>query len=732
MTCVPCRVTAPLTLAALVLAGCGGGGSSSSFGGAAGSTAAVSTVAAPIGTSGTSAVPTPSTGAAAPTTTGPTRTSPQNLATGPAVVIDASGQGKFFDLPWPLDSRKTTSGGLDLSGLADPLGKQFVANAFGLAATDTRNASPTGTIYFRFDGPILAPTDDPLQSVAPGASVFVVCIDKSSPHYLERSPVHVAITAQADSVRPANLLEILPVPGHGLRPSTRYAAIVLRSLGGPGTTFLGQAPALTQLLAGQAPAGALGTNLAADYAALPQALLDLNLNPDDLAAASAFATGDPTASLVKQAAWADAQQPLAPTTPITLRDEYPAFYVLKGEYGPPQFQAGVPPFLQGMLTGVDDGRQVVDARGLPVTQWIDTAQFQISIPKGKMPAQGFPLYFWVHGTGGDPSQFADRGAETVANTPSPPGTGMASYLCPRGWAGACAAGPLSPSRIGILSAQGYIAYDFFNPVAMRDNFVQMILEMVLFRRLLLTTRIDPTLCPGTDASASVDGKIGFDPDTMIVGGQSLGSYLAGMLAALLPDWKGCVLTGAGGSWVEFPFGPKNPLMPSSVIDAFALPNGEQIDRFHPYVMAYDLALGPADNTHYLEKVLRDPLAGHNPPHVLALEGHGDQQVPENLQRGDILGLGLDLAGPEVLPNPPDQQDATVLPWGGLQALPYSVQGNRQLPGGLTRTAVFVRYEHDTVLGDGHYISFQLQAPKDQIGEFASDVSAGRVPNVIQH
>jgi pimeloyl-ACP methyl ester carboxylesterase len=386
-----------------------------------------------------------------------------------------------------------------------------------------------------------------------------------------------------------------------------------------------------------------------------------------------------------------------------------------------------------MLTGHDDGRQVVDANGLPVTQWTDTAGFEICVPKGKMPAKGFPLYFWVHGTGGDPTQFADRGRVDTNGGSPPPGSGMASYLSPRGWAGACAAGPLSPTRIGMLSAQGYIAYDFFNPVSMRDNFVQMILEMVLFRRLVLNLRIDPKLCPGTDASASIDGKIGFDPDTMIVGGQSLGSYLAGMLAALLPDWKGCVLTGAGGSWVEFPFGPSDPVRPATIIDTFALPSGEHVDQFHPYVMAFDLALGPADNTHYLEKVQRDPLPGHNPPHVLIIEGHGDLQVPENLQRCDILAIGTDLVGPEILPNPLDEQDAPCLPWGGLQQLPYPVQGNRTLANGLVRTAVVTRYEHDTVgRTDGHYVTYQFQAPKDQIGEFASDISAGRVPNVVKH
>ncbi len=645
---------------------------------------------------------------------------PANLATGPMVVLDASGQGKFFDLPWPLDARRGATGGLQLAGLPNPLGKKFVDQAVAIVASETSGASPSGTIYFRFDGPVTTPTDDPVQSTRPSSPVFVVDIDPSSPYRLERSPIHVTV-ASGDSVRPANLLQILPVPGRGLRPNTIHAAIVLRSLGAPGTNFLGQSPALTSLLAGTAPPGALGADLVACYAPLRAALNDIGVAAGDIAAAAVFTTGDPTTRLVRQVEWANQLPALAPTTAVTVRDQYPGFTALQGEYAPPQFQKGVIPFVFG------GGEQAVDAQGLPVTQWTDHAGFQISIPKGKMPAAGFPLYFWVHGTGGQPSQFIDRGRETAPNTPSPPGTGMASYLAPVGWAGACAAGPLSPTRIGFLSAEGYIAYDFFNPVAMRDNFGQMILEMVLFRNLLLHLRIDPALCPGTDASASPDGKIGFDPDTMVVGGQSLGSYLAGMLAALLPDWKGCILTGAGGSWVEFPFGPLDPIMPSRIIDAFALPNGEHIDRFHPFVALFDLALGPSDNSHYLEKVLRFPIPGHEVPHVLTIEGHGDLQVPENLQRVDILSLGLDLAGPEVPNVPEDQMDSPVLPWGGLVQLPYPVQGNR-LVGGTTRTACVVRYQRDAIM-EGHYVSYQLDAPKRQIAEFVTAIAAGKTPVV---
>lgn len=277
-----------------------------------------------------------------------------------------------------------------------------------------------------------------------------------------------------------------------------------------------------------------------------------------------------------------------------------------------------------------------------------------------------------------------------------------------------------------MAADGYLAYNFVYPVAMRDNFKQMVLELVQFRNLVEQLRIDPALCPGTDASASVDNKIRFDPNTIVVGGQSLGSYLSGMLASTLDGFKGVVLTGAGGSWVEFAFGPKSPFDLQVLVELLALPFGEKLDRYHPLVLAFDSGVGQADNTHYLRHLVREPLPGHTPPHVLVIEGYKDQQVATNLQRALALAIGVDFVGPDPGPTP-DEQVLTALPYGGLAHLPYPVQGNRTI-NGLTRTVTMVRYPEDGIR-EGHYVSFQLDEPKRQIGEFLDAINAGTTPEV---
>jgi hypothetical protein len=595
----------------------------------------------------------------------------------------------------------------------------FVNALEQLAGNETTGFSPSGPIYFWFSGPINAPQDDPVGSVAPGATVFLVDVDPASPNRLERNPVHIRLTTQVDSVRPAYLLQILPVPGRDLRPNTKYAAIVLRSLGAPGTAFLGQCSTLTTLLQGGVPAGAQGIAVADVFQPIIPALLDLKINPVDVAAATVFTTGDPIATLEKQVPYVAGLPPITPGS-LGLRDDWPSFTALKGTIDLPQYQAGTPPFLLG------GGNEVKNPAGLPLAQGTDTANFQLSVPKGKMPATGFPLYFFVHGTGGDCTQAIDRGRQLSANTPSPPGTGIASWVGPQGWGTACVSLALTPDRIGFLSFDGYVAYNFLNPVAFRDNFVQMLLELVHFRSMVLSLQIDPALCPQTDASASPNGKIFFDPNMVVFGGQSLGSYLAGMLASMLPC-KGAILSGAGGSWIEFPFGPTNPVPLANVVSLLALPIGDNVDQFHPLIAAADAALGAVDNTHFHRHILREPAPGVDPPNLLVVEGHVDHQVPENLQRALILAIGLDLAGPEVGATPQDM-DAIVLPISGRSQLPYPVQGNWQLASGAKKTAVYVRYPEDGIL-EGHYVFFQQPAVIPQVQGFLADLVAGNVPTI---
>jgi len=693
------RLTLAVACATCLLAGCSSSSSSRSGG----------STAAPVSSSGTSAPASAQ------------RQAPANLHTGPELVLDATGAGAFFEAPFPADARLSASGSAVFSGLANPRNLWFVDTVYGLA-DETPGYSPSGTIYLPFDAPIQAPAADPQAGLDPASPVLLVNVDPASPNRLTRHPFFAGLTQQADAYRPANLLQLQPVPGLPLDPNTTYAAIVLRGLGAPGAQWLGQTPALTALLAGKEPPGSQGITWAQSFAVLPQALLDLGIHPDDVAAATVFTTNDPAGQLKRMVDHVVSQPAPAFVGPLVVRDVYPEFTALRGNLAVDMYQRGIAPF-----PVAPGGRMILDARGLPVSQFTQLAEFQLSIPKGAMPASGFPLYFYVHGTGGLASQAIDRGKFAAPNTPPPAGSGWAAEVAPEGWATSCMAGHLSPSRVGFLSAGGYVNYNFLNATAMRDNFAQMVLEQVAFVKALEGLRIDPALCPGTDASASPDGKVFFDPQLRVVGGQSLGSYLSGMLAGLVDGWQGAVLTGAGGSWTEFALGPKDPVDLQLALQTVLMPPGDVLDRFHPVIMAFDLTVGSADNMHSVRRVLRDPYPGHTPPHVLVVEGDSDAQVPIGLQRSLVLAMGADLAGADPGPSA-DEQLVPALPWGGLQQLSLPVSGNVVTGSGHTRTAAVVRYPEDGIR-DGHYVWFQYDEARRRTRDFLRALQQGTTPEI---
>jgi len=200
-----------------------------------------------------------------------------------------------------------------------------------------------------------------------------------------------------------------------------------------------------------------------------------------------------------------------------------------------------------------------------------------------------------------------------------------------------------------------------------------------------------------------------------------------MLAAMDAGFEGAILTGAGGSWIEFAFGPTDPFDLEQVVRILiALPPTGSFDRTHPAIALFDLGVGPADNLHYVDQIWREPRPGHDPVPVLIIEGYDDDNIPENLQRGLVAALGADLVGPEAGPEGSHILDAILLA-GGTQRDP-AVRDNRMSPAGPI-TAGVVRYEPDRPLG-GHYVTFQFEAPQHQYGCFVQTLYDTGSPTIV--
>jgi hypothetical protein len=637
-------------------------------------------------------------------------------APGPQPTLIFDELAGFFGRPFPSDARRLPSGGPDFFDMPNPGGIDFVARAVE-AMPGLDGFDPNGAIWLWFDRRLPFPSARDFDNVGALGGIELVDIDPKSDEYLRRYPLIVRQSSHHDSIRPPHVLQLLPVPGTTPREGTTFAVIVARDLNGDGTDDLGASPHIQGLLADDAPTAG-DPAWRESFAPLRAALADLSLLADDVAAATVFTTGTPSARLFRWAEHAMKSAPIELVGPLVRERRHEGFTVLRGVVRMPLYQPGAPPhFFGGVIEEKD---------GLPVEQGTEEAPFYLTIPDGEVPADGLPHYFYIHGTGGLATQAIDRGYRDSPDDIPEKGSGVAGWVAPLGYATSCIAGTYSPDRIGLAALDGYAAYMFFNPEAMRDNELQMALEQVLFLRVLEELEIDPALVPDAKSTAP-DGKIRFSKKGRIVGGQSLGSYLSGITAAITGVFDGAILTGAGGLWIEYAMGPKVPIDLQRVAEMIALPHGERLDRHHPFLTAIQNAAGPGDNVSYTPYLQRRPRDGAKVPHVLIIQGQRDLQVAVNLQRALVLSIGSDLVGGDVGDRPREQLEAS-LAYGGLRSVPGPHGGNRTAPDGTPRTSVVVRHLEDGIL-EGHYVLFQRPEPQEQLKAFVSDIRAGRVPTV---
>lgn len=643
------------------------------------------------------------------------------------MVLDLSGDGKLFDAGFPTDLRLLDDGHLDLAGYPRA-GHALTDHYVEVIEEDTLGWPPVMPLYLRLTGPIDAAAlpSDPAAYESPGAPVQVIDIDPDSPERGRRFPLEVKPTILADRYRPEWLLQALPVIGIPLREATTYAFVATDDLAPSPGFHLRANPALTDLLLGLDPGGAHGPRAVDVYAPLAALLALEGVAPERVIAATVWTTGRTSEELSRIAERLDAWPAPVPEAPLALALEYPTYCVLESSWRVPGFQSGTVPFYAAR----DGGRFEFDATGDPVPQQDRLSPFVVTIPKAPMPAAGWPLLFYIHGTSGTSAQVHDRGRDPGDGLREP-GGGPARIAAGRGWAAAGMGSFLAPEHLSPeATVNGQVGNNLFNPRAMRGNYQQYVAERLLFRRLLNALEIDPALCPGADGSASPDGPMRFDADMQVIQGHSLGSVTGGSLAAVDPmGAQGLVLSGSGASWLESIFGPTDPLPTQTIVEVLALqlPPWERLDRWHPMVAFAELAMGTADTIHLLPRVLRDPVAGRFVPHVLVVNGYRDTLVTDNMQRAVVGALGVDLAGPEVGPFPDGQILPRILLAGGAR-LDYPAGANRLVPGVGPRTALAVRYPEDGIRG-GHDVLFQLGAPKHQVGCFLEDLAAGRAPTV---
>lgn len=640
---------------------------------------------------------------------------------------------QFYRFPYPSDLRLRDGAPIG-SAFPNPLGVQLVESVRN-AASGRKGFPVVPTGYFKFGQPLAPRSIEEVIPADPSSPVLLVDVDDASPEKGRLIPTVAAVLAPDEYV-PENVLGVAPRPGFVLHGKRKYAFVVLRSLKDARGALLEVPPTLARIAKGEAPAGARGGEALALHAPLFAVLKDKGIAAGDVAAATVFTTGDVVADfgamsdgVVKAHSATIGALSVDPDDGAT----HPRYCELVGTMTLPQFQKGTPPF-------ASEGLFEIGADGLPKKQRDETVPIRISLPKQAMPAGGYPLVMYFHGSGGLSTAPMDRGTWRPESDPSKcpekstdswegvkgcntQGEGPSHVVAEHGFAMAGSALPVNPERVKNATSIEYIQLG--NLAAMRDTFRQGALEQRLYLKALLDLQIAPDVVSACTGMSLPSGETAyrFKAEPIVAMGQSMGGMYTNIIGAIEPKIRAVAPTGAGGYWSYFI--TKTTLYSDGAQLVASLANaGDDLNWMHPILTTFETAVEPADPFVYMPRLARDPLEGHAPREIYEPVGKGDSYFPIELYDAVALSYGHPQAGEIVWPS---MQDALKL--GALDGLrSYPISQNLTSVGGKPYTGVVVQYAGDGVY-DPHAIYTQLDAVKYQYGCFFASFLAKGVATV---
>lgn len=664
------------------------------------------------------------------------------------VWADAPTEEKYWDFPYPSDLNLGADGAPPASVFPNPLGKDLIVG-LRKAAGERKGYPVVPTAYFHFSAPIAQYSDADLIPAAATSKILLVDVDDASPTRGALTPL-VAATITIDDYVTGPTLAVAVRPGFVLHPKRKYAFVVMKALGDAEGKALDAPADLATLLAGQVPSGGGGgaspraTAAASLYGALGKTLRDkLSLDPAEVAIATVFTTGDVADDLSALGTRVAAKYKVTIDGLEVDPDDGAAhdrYCELVGTVTYPQFQRGKPPFDTDGTFDMSDG--TADAP-LPKKQRDEVAPITLSIPKGTMPAGGWPLTVYFHGSGGVSAAVVDRGQwKPMTQSPKCPpyqtpdkwlgvegcnekGQGPAYVLAPHGIAMAASALPVNPERLP--GATDYAYVNLGNLPALRDVFRQGVLEQRMFIEALSKLKIDPATlgaCTGVSLPAGQTQHF-YDPAKLMAQGQSMGGMYTNMIGATEPRIRAVVPTGAGGYWTFFithsHFGGVDSLagLIAPIIGA-----GDPLSYLHPALQLAQTAWEPADPVVYVPRLAQNPFASHPTRHIYEPMGKDDSYFTPEVYDGMILAYGHYQAGDPIWAS---MQSALKL--AGRDGLkPYPLTNDVTSEAGVKYTAAGIQFLGDGVY-DPHALYTQLDAVKYQYGCFLETFVTQGVPTI---
>jgi predicted esterase len=639
----------------------------------------------------------------------------------PATLEELRGD-RFLEHPFPSDLRRETDRTVRFTGWPNPALNSLVDGY--VRATDRvfDGFSPTTPTYLRFDKPI-DPSSlprDPPASVAADASLQLIDVDPASPEKGRRRLVqtHWQETVTEGSYWLPNTLAVMPVLGRPLRAKTRYAVVVTSALRGKSGGAVGASADLAEVLGTTPPTPR--TKNARDV--FTPAVVELGLAgiaAKDIVHLAVFTTNDPTAELF--AAADDVKtNVVAPTARDWSAKETTASHdVYEGTYGPsPNYQSGTAPYLKPA-----DGGGFVLENGKPKLQNTFDLRFALAVPnrdRCPLPASGYPVVLYAHGTGGDFRSFlADGTARALAERC------LASMGIDQIFHGTRpgAPAPNDPFRDSKIQS---LFFNFDNVAAARANNRQSAIDVVQQARLFTASHVKvPSAVSRTQAELS------FDASRVLFFGHSQGGLNGPLFLAASDLARGGVLSGAGSVLAVALIEKTKPVDIAAFVRILlglaTEESAKELNVFHPAIAIAQTIIDTTDPIHYGAFITTSPRPGFAPKSIFQTEGilpdgSGDSYAPPH----GIEALSVSMSLPRIAPG---VRPVAAAEWAGIPDVVVAPGGTCCNLGAGRATGALAQFAPQPG-SDGHFVVFLDPDARAQAASFCRELAADSVGRLV--
>jgi hypothetical protein len=641
----------------------------------------------------------------------------------PASLNDLS-EATFFNQPWPSDLRKGADGTVVFDGYPNPRQLPLISEYVDSMKGILTGFSPVASGFLRFTVPLDSNSlpATPLSAIQSTSSVQLIDIDPSSPNHGQRSRISLFVQNDPGVYWPSDTLSFMPTMGYPLRPNTRYALVVTDGIRAKDGGRIGACDDVRELL-GLAPASGPVATAKAELGDAASQIQSAGITLAHVVHFTVFTTDDPFGPTATIRDWVVKNFPAPDVLPgtWTATDHTADLDVYEGQYGPsPDFQKGNIPF-----TNYGDGGELAfDANGTPVVQRQFNLRFALEVPNATacpMPAAGYPIALYAHGTGGDYRSFIDNGAADALAQHC-----IATMGIDQIFHGTRPGGPCSLNPPPCNDNEDLIFFNVNNPVAARANGPESSIDVVQQARLFTVTGIS------VPASISRTGsEIDFNAKQLLFMGHSQGGLNGPMFLAIDDQARGGVLSGSASMISISLLEKTQPVnvagLFKSVLLGLSPTEAAEVNYFHPGVSLAQTIIDPSDPIHYVPYIIDDPRPGFAPKSILMTEGvnpdgGGDSYAPPHGIEVEGVALGVPPETPVIHP-------IAELQWENVQPVTIPAGGlSGNLAGGAA-SGILVQWPASQA-SDGHFVLFDIPAAMQQATTFMQNLAAdpvGRIP-----